>query len=372
MAPSAQNTTAQATDIENPDYPFLYHIIRLLVDFIANIRIREWITHVVRVVGGFFSGIWQSIVNFLRAALDQLASSLLRLGRYILEILSWAGGLLLAAALWLLKWAAIILVSSMILLLALDAAVKYLDREKRTNRHTPLLASNWQSSNHQTFVQADRGQSSLPNRSRWFNFNRTGSNRPPTSSTDTQTSGTGAGQRHPSSSGYGSNRQANDEAGRERQSRQEKAAQEEERRRKERETQRKEQERRRREEAAQREKLNAEALSRAFAAWIKRVTDMTTEDMTRMGRIPDPPRPDVPLQCGEACREARAGRGSSFCTHSMRILVENHAMVNGIKREEFVRKLVRAVHPDNQKFIRSDARVREQAAEMTKILNGML
>lgn len=56
----------------------------------------------------------------------------------------------------------------------------------------------------------------------------------------------------------------------------------------------------------------------------------------------------------------------------MKVLVENYTMVNGIKRKELARKLVRTFHPDNQKFVISDVRVREQAAEMTKILNGML
>lgn len=70
--------------------------------------------------------------------------------------------------------------------------------------------------------------------------------------------------------------------------------------------------------------------------------------------------------------EARAGLGISFCKHSMKVLVENYTMVNGIKREELARKLVRTFHPDNQKFVISDVRVREQAAEMAKILNGML
>ncbi|ROW11813.1 hypothetical protein VPNG_04997 [Cytospora leucostoma] len=375
MAPSAQIITAEVIDIQDPDIPFFYHIVRVVIEFLDKIPILQWITYVVHVVGDFFSGIWHSIVDFLRASLHQLTSILAKFGRYILAILLWVGGLLLTAVLWLLKWAAIVLVSSIILLLALDAAIKYFSREEPRDQQTTLLASDWQSSNYHTFAHGTSGATSLPKKPKWFKPNRTEPNGPATSSTNTQPSGAGAGHRHPNNSGHGSNRQASDDAGREGPRAQDKAArEEEERRRKEEQRQRKEEDRRRREEVAQdaarRKKLGAEALSRAFAAWVRMITDLTTEDMTRMGRIPNPP--DVPLRCGEACREARANLGVAFCKHSMGILVENYTMTNSIKREEFVRKLVRAVHPDNQKFVRSDARVREQAAEMTKILNGLL
>lgn len=394
MAPSAHLITTTTTDIQDQVSLWFSRVVQAVADLLSDTQahIFSWFSHLVQAVFDFLSGIWQSFIGFPKWLLHTIVSGLSEAGGFVLRVLARAGAFLLLLLLELLRWVVIILVTAAVVVLVVAALTKYFSREEDIYRRPQLLAPNQYSTNgYQTFSYRKTNTPSFPAISfKWLNFSRTETARP---STWSSTSGTAAGHRHrtePESRTYW---QTDDAAAREQQRVREQAAQKEqerlqkqeaeeaagrERARAERERIQAERERRQRhqrqqaEEANRRKRAKAQDLTRKFEAWMKRSSGMTPEDMAKIQHIPDPPA--VPLRCDETCKEAKAELRVAFCKHSMKDLIEAYitASNSNFKREELVKQLVRIWHPDNQKFIRSDRRVRKQAAEMTKILNGML